>query len=226
MASLSHDLRTPLRSLREVQVACERIAQRISLDQQDQLLETIYQRSLSMSTEVSDLLEMTRLNAGAVTLARQWYPMEELIGAALERCRSVIGKRVVSVVLPDEMCLVHVDGVLIEKLFVNLIENAALHTPADTPIHILGVRQLDSLVICVRDEGGGLPADSEALIFEMFERVRRAGASTGSGLGLSICRVIADLHGLAISARNRPEGGAEFSVQFPTERATQMHVNT
>jgi two-component system, OmpR family, sensor histidine kinase KdpD len=224
LASLSHDLRTPLAVIAGSASSLRENRDRMSLEQQDQLLETICQRSVSMSTEVSDLLEMTRLNAGRVTLDRQWYPIEELIGAALERCRSVLGTRVMSVELPEELCLVHVDGVLIEKLFVNLIENAALHTPADTPIHISGSRELDTFVICVRDQGPGLRPGSEELVFDKFERGTRSGKSTGSGLGLSICRAIADLHELAITARNRPQGGAEFIVRFPIERAPQMTV--
>ena len=164
LASLSHDLRTPLAVIAGSASSLRENRERMSLEQQNQLLETIYQRSVSMSTEVSDLLEMTRLHTGRVTLDRQWYPLEELVGAALERCRSVIGARVVSVELPQELCLLHVDGVLIEKLFVNLIENAALHTPAaHRRFEIVGMRERDILVVSVRDSGAGLPPGSEEL---------------------------------------------------------------
>ncbi len=179
-----------------------------------------------MSTEVSDVLEMTRLHTGRVTLDRQWYPLEELVGAALERCRTVIGTRAVTVELPQEMCLLNVDGVLIEKLLVNLIENAALHTPADTPIEIAATREQNMLVVAVRDRGPGVPAGTEELIFEKFERGARTGLSSGSGLGLSICRAIADLHGAAVTARNRAEGGAEFIVRLPLEQPPQMPSST
>ena len=125
------------------------------------------------------------------------------------------------------MCLLNVDGVLIEKLLVNLIENAALHTPADTPIEITGTREQDMLVLGVRDRGPGLPAGTEELIFEKFERGARTGLSSGSGLGLSICRAIADLHGAAVTARNRAEGGAEFTgAAFPWNSAPQMPSST
>jgi two-component system, OmpR family, sensor histidine kinase KdpD len=222
LASLSHDLRTPLAVIAGSASSLRENRERMSLEQQKELLETIYRRSVSMSTEVSDLLEMTRLHTGRITLDRQWYPIEELVGAALERCRTVLGSRTVSVELPQDVSLLHVDGVLIEKLFVNLIENAGLHTPADTSIEIAGMRERDTFVMTVRDHGPGLPPGSEKLIFEKFERGARAGTSTGSGLGLSICRAIADLHGFAITARNRPGGGAEFTVCFTIERAPQM----
>jgi two-component system, OmpR family, sensor histidine kinase KdpD len=226
LASISHDLRTPLAVIAGSASSLRENAERMSLEQQNQLLEIIYQGSLSMSTEVSDLLEMTRLHTGRVTLDRQWYPLEELVGAALERCRAVVGTRAVTVDLPQEMCQLNVDGVLIEKLFVNLIENAALHTPADTPIEIAATREQNMLVVAVRDRGPGLPPGTEELIFEKFERGARTGLSSGSGLGLSICRAIADLHGAAVTARNRPEGGAEFTVRLPLERAPQMPAST
>src|SRR5687767_12294473 len=96
LASLSHDLRTPLAIIVASASSLRENRGRMSIEQQDQLLETIYQRCASMSTEVSDLLEMTRLNAGGVTLDQQWYPIEELVGAALERCRPVLGARPIS----------------------------------------------------------------------------------------------------------------------------------
>jgi two-component system, OmpR family, sensor histidine kinase KdpD len=219
LASLSHDLRTPLAVIAGSASSLRENRERMSVAQQDELLETIYARSVSMSTEVSDLLEMTRLHTGRVLLDRQWYPVEELIGAALERCRTVLGSRRVSVDLPEAMCLLHVDGVLIEKLFLNLIENAAIHTSPDTAIQIIGVRQSNTLDVSVRDDGPGLPAGSEEAIFEKFTRGTSERASTGSGLGLSICRAVADLHGATITARNRIEGGAEFCVRFNIERA-------
>lgn len=227
LASLSHDLRTPLAVIAGSASSLRENRARLSVSEQDQLLETIFERSVSMSTEVSDLLEMTQLHAGRVTLDRQWYPIEELIGAALERSRIIVEGHPISVELPSDVCLVHVDGILIEKLFVNLIENAALHTPVGTPIQIVGMRTDDrSLIVAVRDAGPGLPAGAEDTIFEKFERGIRAGTSSGSGLGLSICRAIADLHGISISARNRDSGGAEFSVRFTIENAPTLQATT
>jgi two-component system sensor histidine kinase KdpD len=88
------------------------------------------------------------------------------------------------------------------------------------------VRERDALLVSIRDRGPGLPPGSEERLFEKFERGMRAGISTGSGLGLSICRAIAELHGLSISAHNRAEGGAEFRVRFPTSRVSSMPVIT
>jgi two-component system sensor histidine kinase KdpD len=183
LASLSHDLRTPLAVIAGSASALNESRDRMSAEEQSQLLETIYQRSVSMSAEVSDLLEMTRLSTGRVTLDRQWYPLEELVGAALERCRSAIDARSVSAELPKELCLVHVDGVLIEKLFVNLIENALQHTPAGTAIRIVGTLAQDKVVVAVLDCGPGLPEGSEEIIFAKLSvavaQVRTAAPALG-----------------------------------------------
>jgi two-component system sensor histidine kinase KdpD len=225
LASLSHDLRTPLAVIAGSASSLRENRERMSIEQQDQLLETIFQRSVSMSREVIDLLEMTRLHAGRVALDRQWYPLEELIGAALERCNSLTGTHALSVHLPEQMTLLHVDGVLIEKLLVNLIENAALHTPANSAIRIEGRREQSELIVSIQDTGKGIAPGTEASIFDKFDRGALAQKSTGSGLGLSICRAIAELHGISISARNRIEGGAEFSVRFPLETAPPIPVD-
>jgi two-component system, OmpR family, sensor histidine kinase KdpD len=225
LASISHDLRTPLAVIAGSASSLRENRTKMSIEEQDQLLDTIFRRSVSMTTEVSDLLEMTRLQASRVALDRQWYPIEELVGAALERSRPVLEGHPITVDLPRDMCLVHVDGGLIEKLFVNLVENAALHTPPETKIQIVGSVHERTLVVAVRDEGPGLPPGSEDVLFEKFERGKRAGMSSGSGLGLSICRAIAELHGIEISAANRPEGGAEFTVRFPVEPAPAMPAN-
>lgn len=222
LASLSHDLRTPLAVIAGSASSLRENRQRMSIAEQDQLLETIFQRSVSMSREVIDLLEMTHLHAGRVTLDRQWYPLEELIGAALERCKPLLAQRKLSVELPNQMTLLHVDGVLIEKLLVNLLENAALHTPADAAIRIEARREQSTLIVAVQDTGAGIPPGTETSIFDKFDRGALAQRSTGSGLGLSICRAIAELHGITISARNRSQGGAEFSVRFPLEIAPPM----
>ena len=103
-------------------------------------------------------------------------------------------------------------------------KNAALHTPKGTALQISATRTVDTLTVAVRDNGPGLPAGSEHTMFEKFERGTREGMTSGSGLGLSICRAIVELHGLAIAARNLPEGGAEFTVRFPVETAPQPPV--
>jgi two-component system, OmpR family, sensor histidine kinase KdpD len=219
LASLSHDLRTPLAVIAGSASTLRENRSRLSIEEQDQLLEAIIEQSRIMSLEVSDVLEMTRLHAGPVTLNRQWYPLEELIGAALERCKTKLSSHEVTVRLPPETPMVHVDGVLLEKLFVNLLENAAKYTPPGTHIAI-GAMQSDGqsdghIDVIVEDDGPGIPENLSADLFEKFTRADSESAVAGSGLGLSICRAIAQLHEMRLTAENRPQGGARFVLSIP-----------
>ena len=227
LASLSHDLRTPLAVIAGSASSLRENRERMSLEQQNQLLETIYQRSVSMSTEVSDLLEMTRLHTGRV------HARSTVVSArGAGRC----GARTMS---KRHRCTCRISRVaagdvplargrrLIEKLFVNLIENAALHTPADTADSRL-LEPASKICWWLRSEirGPGLPPGTEELIFEKFERGARTGLSSGSGLGLSICRAIADLHGACgHGAQPAEKAGQSSRVRFPVERPSQMPVN-
>ena len=179
--------------------------------EQDQLLETLYDEAQHVSLTVNDLLEMTRLHAGRVVLDRQWYPAEELIGAALERCKRQLAQHRVQTRLHPQSPMLHVDAVLMEKLLVNLIENAAKYTPAGTLITVVVGLEPGSVVIRVEDEGPGLPPGAQERVFDKFYRADREGPVTGSGLGLSICRAIAQMHGGTIAADNRHGGGAVFT---------------
>jgi two-component system sensor histidine kinase KdpD len=223
LASLSHDLRTPLAVIAGSASTLRENRPRLSIEEQDQLLEAIIEQSRIMSLEVSDVLEMTRLHAGPVTLNRQWYPLEELIGAALERCKTKLSDHEVTVRLPPETPMVYVDGVLLEKLFVNLLENAAKYTPPGTHIAIGAVQssgqsggQSDGHVdVVVEDDGPGIPENLEAGLFEKFTRAESESAVTGSGLGLSICRAIAQLHEMKLTAENGAQRGARFVLSIP-----------
>jgi two-component system sensor histidine kinase KdpD len=188
---------------------------KLSLDEQDQLLETIFQQSRTMSSDVSDLLEMTRLHAGPIILNRQWHPVEELIGAALQRCKSTLAMHHVSIEIPADVPLVFVDGVLIEKLLVNLFENAAKYTLPGARISIAVTSSKEAIEVFVEDDGPGLPQGFEMQLFKKFSRAQTESAISGSGLGLSICRAIAHLHEMNLTGRNRPLGGAQFVLSIP-----------
>jgi two-component system sensor histidine kinase KdpD len=217
LASLSHDLRTPLALIAGSASSLRDERARLSQAEQDQLLETLYDEAQQVSLTVSDLLEMTRLHSGRVELDRQWYPAEELVGAAIERCKRQLAQHRVQTRLDPQLPLLHVDGVLIEKLLVNLLENAAKYTPVGTLVIVVGENAPGTVVLRVEDEGPGLPPGDEERIFDKFYRAEREGAVTGSGLGLSICRAIAQMHGGSIIAANRPSAGAAFTVTLPAD---------
>jgi two-component system sensor histidine kinase KdpD len=150
-----------------------------------------------------------------VQLNRQWQPLEEVVGSALAASAPVLAARPVAVRLADDLPLLHLDAVLIERVLVNLLENAAKYTPAGTAIDIAAQVLGDQVVLSVDDHGPGLPRGREAAIFEKFERGERESSTTGVGLGLAICGAIMQAHDGSIEAQTRPEGGARFTLHLP-----------
>ena len=218
LASLSHDLRTPLAVITGSASSLRDDAPNLSDPERQRLLESLYDEAQYLSLVVSDLLEMTRLHAGPVKLNREWYPAEELVGAALERCKSRLSSHRVETRLPTDLPMLHVDAVLIEKLLVNLIENAAKYTPAGTLITISCEPAPGHVVVRVEDDGPGFAPGVEQHLFEKFFRANPESAAPGSGLGLSICRAIAEAHDGRITARNRAQGGAIFELSLAAEQ--------
>lgn len=217
LSSVSHDLRTPLAA---ISGAGSSLLD--GLETQDdvtkrELLQTVVDESRRLARLVDNLLDMTRLESGKATPNRQWHVLEELVGSALTRLRRELSRHTVTVSIPSGMPLLSLDGVLIEQMLVNLLENAARYTPAGSKIEITARREGSQIVIRVSDNGPGLPAGKEARVFEKFFR---GAASTpdgrrGMGLGLAICQAVAEAHGGTISARNRTGGGAEFIIALP-----------
>ena len=174
------------------------------------------QSALRMSTLVTNLLDMARLEAGAVQLERVWLPVEEVVGSALAHCATLLAGRPVQLELADDLPLIQLDAVLIERVLVNLLENAVKYTPAGSAIRIHACVEHGEFVLRVDDEGPGLPKGREARIFEKFERGSKEAATPGVGLGLAICRAIVEAHAGHISAGNRtPDKGASFRITLP-----------
>ena len=148
-------------------------------------------------------------------LQREFFPLEEIVGTALQRLDRQLAQRKVSVDLAEDLPMVHGDEVLLGQLLWNLLENAIKYTPADSPLEIAARRQENFLVLEVRDRGPGIAAGEEERIFEKFFRGERN--SRGAGLGLPICRAIAEAHGGSIRALPRDGGGVVFRIQLPIE---------
>ncbi|CAN5610365.1 DUF4118 domain-containing protein [soil metagenome] len=208
LSSISHDLRTPLTSIAGAASALVALG-----GEGRDLAETIYGESLRLNLQVQNLLDMTRLQSGEVKPRLEWNSVEEILGSALARSQELLGERPVSVQIPPDFPLLSVDAGLVEKLFVNLFENAAKHTPPSALIEISAKVGNEMVRILVSDRGPGVPKGQEAAIFERFAQGGTKGE--GLGLGLAICRAIMRLHGGRIWVQNRPEGGAEFHLEFP-----------
>jgi two-component system sensor histidine kinase KdpD len=213
LSAISHDLRTPLAAL-------VGLADTLGLTrppptpQQQEIAAAMRQSALRMNALVNNLLDMARLEAGAVQLHRAWQPLEEVVGSALAACAPALAGRPISVRLDDELPLLDIDAVLIERVLVNLLENAAKFTPAGSGLVIAAKVEGDRVVITLDDHGPGLPKGREEALFEKFERGAKESALPGVGLGLAICRAIVQVHGGAIHGENRMSDGRVLGARF------------
>ena len=181
------------------------------------LLQTIVEEAQRMNRLIGNLLDMIRVETQTLVVQKEWQPLEEPIGVALIRLDERLQGREVQVQLPPDLPLVPLDGLLIEEVLINLLENAVKYTPAGSPITISARVDNQTIVVDVADRGPGLPPGEEARIFDKFYRSVGAPPGGGVGLGLTICRGIVQAHGGRIWAENRPGGGAVFRFTLPIE---------
>lgn len=216
LSAISHDFRTPLAAIVGASGSLLEDAEYLPDEVKREFVQTIHDEAQRMTRLANNILEMARLEVGAIKLNREWYPVEELIGIALTRLRQRLADRELKLVVAPELPLVRVDAVMIDAVLENLLENALKYTPPRSPIEI-GARLLaDTVQMWVADRGPGLREGSETRIFEKFYQEAQAGrAGSGAGLGLSICRAIVAAHGGTIVAENRAGGGAVFLFSIP-----------
>lgn len=219
LSSLSHDLRTPLGSIEGAASSLLQEAGALPEDVRRELVEAILEESRRMSSLVTNLLDMIRVETGALIVRKEWQPLEEALGVALLRLEQRLSAHPVTTRLPSDLPLVPIDGLLIEQVFINLLENAARYTPPGTPISIVAWPEGGAVVVEVADRGPGISAGLEEAIFGRFYRTSTAetGGGAGSGLGLTICRGIIGAHGGRIWCDSRPGGGAVFRFTIPLE---------
>jgi two-component system, OmpR family, sensor histidine kinase KdpD len=160
-------------------------------------------------------LEMARLQSGEIHLRKDWQSIEEVVGGAIRSLQPTLNGRLITVRLPDDLPLIEMDPVLMERVFANLLENASKYTPADTPIKVTATTKPGWITVYVSDRGPGLPIRDAATLFEKFTRGATESAKPGVGLGLSICRAIVEAHGGKIRASQGIGGGAVFSFDLP-----------
>ncbi len=224
LSAISHDLRTPLAALVGLADALAMSRAPLSPEQQE-IAASMRASALRMSTLVGNLLDMARLEAGAVQLNRAWQPLEEVVGSALAACAPLLAGRPLRVTLAEDLPLLELDAVLFERVLVNLLENAAKYTPAGSGIEISARVDGDRVLLNVDDHGPGLPAGREEMLFEKFERGSKESATPGVGLGLAICRAIVQAHGGTIHGQTRRLGGAidgaRFSISLPRGQPPQ-----
>jgi two-component system sensor histidine kinase KdpD len=218
LSALSHDIRTPLTSLLGLADTLTLVQPPLPPAAHD-IARAIHEQADSLHRMVGNLLDMARLHrgleGGALPLRREWQPIEEVIGASIGLLGPALAEHPVKVTLAPDLPLLHIDAVLMERVFGNLFENAAKYAPARTPIHVQAEAGPQLLTVRVRNEGAGFPPRRLGRIFDVFERGEPESAIPGVGLGLSICRAIVEAHGGQIRATNPSEGGAEVSFTLP-----------
>ncbi len=220
LSSVSHDLRTPLAVITGAASTLLQDAPSLSTPLRLELTETILEEAERLNRLIRNLLDMTRLESGGIRVNKEWVPLEEVVGSALQRLESRLKARELKVELPPGLPLVPCDPILIEQALINLLENAAKYS--DGPIELRALLMPSEVIVEVADHGLGIPDGQELQIFEKFQRAVRQGSPGGVGLGLAICRAIVVAHGGRIWAQNREAGGASFRFALPVSGEAPM----
>ncbi|MFH1080733.1 MAG: sensor histidine kinase KdpD [Pseudomonadota bacterium] len=215
LSSVSHDLRSPLAVV--AGAASTLLEKEASLDRSDrlELLHTIHEETDRLERIIRNVLNLTRLDSGTITVHKEWQPLEEIIGVVLNRFADRFRERSLVLKIPPDLPLIPFDTLLMEQVLSNLLENALRHTPPGTPVEITVTPQKSAVMIEIGDRGPGIPAHEEETVFKKF--TRGTHTQMGAGIGLAICRVIVEAHGGRIWVENRLGGGAVFKFVIPVE---------
>ena len=201
LSSLSHDLRTPLVSIMGAASSLIDYDDKLDSDSRHDLAQTIQDEAERLNRFVQNLLDMTRLGAGALKPKADWADLRDVVGAAVERARRLTRAHLIRVDIDPRMPLLCIDPILIEQVFFNLLDNACKYAPVETAVKVWARLTPDHIAIEVADQGPGIPAEDREKVFDMFYRVAQSDSQTaGTGLGLAICRGIIEAHGGTIRA--------------------------
>jgi len=217
LTSISHDLGTPLASIIGAASSLKSVGERYGGQEREQLLSTILDEAERLNRFVGNLLDMTKLEAGAIAPKQEMIDLGEIVGTALQRAGKVLANHRVKVDLASDLPMLRLDFVLFEQVLFNLLDNAAKYAPAQSTIE-LRARRRDSMVeLHVLDEGSGIPPDQIERIFDKFHRAQEGDRKgPGTGLGLAICRGFVAAMGGTIRARNRADrSGGDFIIELP-----------
>jgi two-component system sensor histidine kinase KdpD len=180
-----------------------------------ELVQTVIEESEHLNRIIRNVLDMTRIESGAITVKKEWLHIEEIVGAVMNRLSEKLKGHTVAINIPADLPLVAFDPLLIEQVLMNLLENAVKYAPSPSAFEIAASISNGAVIVEVSDNGPGIKHGDEERIFDKF--VRGSAAAGGIGLGLTICKAIITAHGGRIRAENRPEGGAIFRFTLPIE---------
>ncbi|HND37250.1 MAG TPA: ATP-binding protein [Nitrosomonas sp.] len=213
LSAISHDLRTPLTAL--VGLASTLADTNLPENTRKELALAIHNEAQQMTELVTNLLDMARLQADGMKLKKDWQSIEEIVGSACMQLHRVMTTKNLIISIPANLPLCECDPILIQRVIVNLLDNAAKYTPTGSTISVSASAGNNEMTIMIEDNGPGLPLRQEDKIFEKFARGETESNKPGVGLGLALCKTIIEAHGGKISAENRVDGGARFIVTLP-----------
>lgn len=219
LSAVSHELRTPLSVITGAASTLLDGDHSLTPTLRRELLDSIVSEAGHLNRLVANLLDMTRLEAGAIQVHKQWQSIEEILGAAIRRLPQPLSRHPLTTDIPADLPFAPMDDLLIEQVLINLLENAAKNSPEGSPIEV-SARSADGLLVVeVADRGPGFAQEDLERAFEKFYRGAGTSRTVGAGLGLTICRGIVELHGGQISAHNRSGGGAVLRFTLPLAAA-------
>lgn len=228
LSSLSHDLKTPLAAIMGAVTSLRTQAERHDAAAREELLATIEEETERLNRFLANLLDMTRLEAGALHLNRDWTDAAELIGAALARAKKRLGARNIEVNVAEDTPLLRVDFTLFQQVLFNLLDNVAKYAPDHSTVRVIARREGKDVVIEVVDQGIGIAPTELERVFDKFYRLAGGDRqAAGTGLGLSICRGIVEAHGGRIAARSPVANGhgTAIEIRLPAETAPQAEAD-
>ncbi len=221
LTSISHDLKTPLASVLGAASTMRDLAGNLTEAQKRDLLATVIDESERLNRFIANLLDMTKLESGAIVPNTARLDLSEIVGSALRRASKILSDHKVSLELAADLPMLELDAVLFEQVLFNLLDNAAKYAPSGTTISIWGIRDRDSVSLQILDEGNGIPPSELESVFDKFYRVQKGDhVRPGTGLGLAISRGFVEaMHG-TISAANRTDrSGAVLTIRLPIPAA-------
>ena len=222
LTSISHDLKTPLASVLGAASTMRDLAGALSDTEKRDLLATVIDESERLNRFIANLLDMTKLESGAVVPNAALHDLGEIVGSALRRASKILTAHKVELVLAADLPMLQLDAVLFEQVLFNLLDNAAKYSLPDTTISIRSRREGNHVVLEIADQGGGIPPDELESVFDKFYRVQKGDhVRPGTGLGLAISRGFVEAMQGTISAANRSDrSGAILTIRLPVPERT------
>jgi two-component system sensor histidine kinase KdpD len=223
LTSISHDLKTPLASVLGAASTMRDLASALSDTEKRDLLATVIDESERLNRFIANLLDMTKLESGAIVPNTALHDLSEIVGSALRRASKILTAHKVELVLAADLPMLQLDAVLFEQVLFNLLDNAAKYSPAETTISIKSQRERDQVMLQIADEGDGIPPDELESVFDKFYRAQKGDhVRPGTGLGLAISRGFVEAMRGTISAANRSDrSGAVLTIRLPVPAQTQ-----